>query len=191
MLFGGKESREQILQALSNDRRIFENVVAMANLGAAFAEICVFEQQVATLVLSAKVELQEKLDQKELSASEILLKRHHAIGFFTLGKLVNVIEKSGISGKEIRYLRRIVDLRNDFIHRLLAKVPLPGDWERYGYDVENFSGYTKYVMRHLNFATMSFPGIMIKYGLLKGKITDSGYFMAHPEDDFFDDFFSA
>lgn len=181
MLFGGTQTREEIIDALSNDGSVFDNVIAMANLGGVFSQLCILEECVGGLILCSKVQLELKLDPEALSNSDLFVEKYKKIRAFTLGRLMTVIEKSGIVGRDIRYLRAIVELRNDFVHRLSDQVPLPGDWERYGYTLEQFSEYTGYVFRHMSAATHYFPRIMVKRGLLAGKFGDFGALLWNPE----------
>ena len=185
MLFTGNETREEIIALISEDAVAFDNVIAMANVGAAFSAIWVLESLVAGLVLISAINLQKKLSSVALDASDLLSARHSSISGATLGRLVDAIEKSGIEGRDIRYLRAIVSLRNDFVHRLGDQVPLPGDWERYGYNLEAFSSYTRYVLRHVHMATRFFSQIMVRHGLLSGKFGDFGAVLWNPNDPFF------
>lgn len=182
MLFGGNQTRDEILNLVSSDRQALDNLVAMANVGAAFSEICVFEDLVGSLCLISRVELQQRLDAEALSASQLLLDRHKQIRSSTLGRLVTALEKSGISGRDIRYLRNIVDLRNDFVHRLTEQVPLPGDWARYDYSIEQFAEYTRFVLRHISSATHFFSRIMHRHGLVAGKFGSFGAILWNPDD---------
>lgn len=184
MLFGGRETREEIIDLLSRDRQAFENVISMANVGAVFSQICVFEDLVSTLCLVSRVSLQQKLNPEALSESQILLESHKQIRSSTLGRLVTTLEKSGINGRDIRYLRKIVNLRNDFVHRFAEQVPLPGDWDRYNFTVEQFSKYTRFVLRHVSFATHSFSRIMHRHGLVGGTFGDYGALLWNPDDPF-------
>lgn len=181
MLFGGRETREEIIAVLSTDSEAFDNIIAMANVGVAFSQICVLEDSVGGLVLTSKVNLQQKLNADALTESELFLQRHREIRASTLGRLVTAIEKSGIGGRDIRYLRGIVDLRNDFVHRFMEQVPLPGDWERYGFTIERFSEYTRYVLRHISNCIHFFPRIMVRHGLLAGHFGDFGGLLWNPD----------
>jgi hypothetical protein len=184
MLFAGDETREEILNVLKTNKDSFENVVAMANIGMAFTQIIIFENQVAELVSIGKVQLKKKLAPKALSASQLYLDRLNDINSSTLGRLITAIEMSGIAGRDIRYLRAILELRNDFVHKFTKIVPLPGDWARHGFTVERFSEYTRFVTRHANRASFFFPRIMVKHGLLAGTIRGDGWFLGHPDDPF-------
>ena len=181
MLFTGKEKPEQIIRIISDDSDAFENIVAMANIGAAFTQICILEDSVSSLVLISKVTLQKKLDSAALSETDLFMQRMEDVGTSTLGQLVTAIEKSGMTGRDIRYLRTIVRLRNDFVHRFLRQVPLPGDWQRYGFDLERFSEYTAYVTKHVWMAGRLFPRIMFKHGLVGGTFGDFGSILWHPD----------
>jgi len=169
MLFSGKETKDEVLNILQSDKDAFDNVIAMANVGVTFSQIVVLEDFVSALVFTSKVRLEKHLGSDALSDSELFLKRDLKIKASTLGRLITAIEKSGIEGRDIRYLRAIVELRNDFVHRFLSQVPLPGDWKRYNFTIEQFSGYTRYVLRHLSIAQHFFPRIMVKHGLLAGE----------------------
>jgi hypothetical protein len=184
MLFGGRQTREEIIEVLSSDRAALDNVIAMANVGAAFSQVCILEDSVGVLLLTSQVTLQQKLDPDALTESGLFLERLKQIRASTLGRLVTAIEKSGVIGRDIRYLRAIVELRNDFVHRLTKQVPLPGDWGRYGFTGEQFSGYTRYVLRHLCAATHYFPRIMVRHGLLAGQFGDFGGMLWNPDDPF-------
>jgi hypothetical protein len=185
MLFGGSQTREEILDVISKDIGALDNVIAMANVGGAFSQICILEDSVNTLILTSKVKLQLKLDPEALTESELLMERHKQISASTSGRLVVAMEKSGIVGRDIRYLRAIVELRNDFVHRLMKQVPLPGDWERYGFTGERFAEYTRYVLRHISAATHYFPRMMVRHGLLAGQFGNFGAMLWNPDDPFF------
>ena len=185
MLFAGDENREEILDLIQRDPAVFDNLIAMANVGAAFTSIAVLEDLVGVLILTSKAELKAKLNAEAIEASDLFLERYNIIKNSTLGRLMTVIEQSGVSGREIRYLRAIVELRNNFVHRLMEQVPLPGDWHRYGYTIEAFSRYTRYVIRHTNVATARISRIMQKYGLLAGKFGDYGALLWNPDDPVF------
>ena len=187
MLFAGNQTREEILAALSEDAGEFDNIIAMADVGAAFTQIWVLEDLVAGLVMTSKVTLQHKLSPAALEESSLFLERHRSVRSSTFGRLIDAIEKSGVEGRDIRYLRSIVEIRNDFVHRLGHQVPLPGDWERYGYTLEKFSEYTRYVLRHAHSATRFFSRIMVRHGLLAGKFGSFGGFLWNPDDPFWDD----
>jgi hypothetical protein len=181
MLFGGTQSREEIMAILQRDEKALDNVIAMANVGAAFSAISVFEDLVGALILASKAELKTKLDATAVSAADLFMERHQEVKGSTLGRLVTVLEESGIAGRDIAYLRAILGLRNEFVHHLMQQVPLPGDWERYGYSLEMFSNYTRRVMRHIHFATSCFSRIMYRHGLLGGKFGDFGSLLWNPE----------
>lgn len=166
---------------MSRDGDAFDNIIAMANVGAAFSEIFVLEDLVAALVGTSKVTLRQKLSEEAISLSSLLLDRHKSVRSSTLGRLVDALEKSGIQGRDIRYLRAVVELRNDFIHRFGEQVPLPGDWARYGFSLEEFSRYTTYVMRHVSTARRSFARIMTRHGMLVGKFGDFGALLWNPD----------
>lgn len=185
MLFAGNQTREEIIEALSHDRDAFDNIIAMANVGAAFSQISILEDLVVGLVLTSKVSLQQKLSPKALDESSLLMERYRDVRSSTLGRLIEAVEKSGIEGRDIRYLRGIVELRNDFIHRLGDQVPLPGDWPRYGFSLEQFSRYTRYVTRHAHAAGYFFSRIMTKHGLLAGKFGAFGALLWNPDDPMF------
>ena len=125
MLFSGKETREEIIAMMSESADAFDNIIAMANVGAAFSAIYVFEDLVAALVLTSKVQLRSKLTAEAISASSLLLEKNKQVRGSTLGRLVDALEKSGVEGRDVRYLRAIVELRNDFVHRFGEQVPLP------------------------------------------------------------------
>ncbi|MBY8978191.1 hypothetical protein KHP62_20440 [Rhodobacteraceae bacterium NNCM2] len=184
MLFAGSESRAEFLKAIENDQRAYENVVAMANVGMAFSTICILEDLVAGLLTNSKAQIKSKLDSDAVSAADLFLERHKLVRASTLGKLVTVMEKSGVSGRDIRYLRAIVELRNDFIHHFMDQVPLPGDWERFGFSLEEFSAYTRFVIRHVHFAESRFSKIMHRHGLLAGTFGDFGAILWNPNDPF-------
>lgn len=184
MLFAGKETREEIIALISSDDGAFVNIVAMANVGAAFTQIYVLEDLVAQLVSTSRAVLKQKLSQKAIDGSALFLEKNRAARASTLGRLIDAIEQSGVSGRDIRYLRAIVELRNDFIHRLGDQVPLPGDWERYGYSLERFSLYTRYVLRHVSTATRFFSRIMVRHGLLAGRFGNFGGLLWNPDDPF-------
>lgn len=187
MLFGGRETREEIIAVLSSDSGTLDNVIAMANVGIAFSEICVFEDLVGGLINTSKIVLQQKLKSEALTEADLFLARHKEIRASTLGRLVTAIEKSGIGGRDIQYLRGIVDIRNDFVHRFNEQVPFPGDWERYGFTVEQFSNYTSYVLRHIRCASRYFSRIMVRHGLLAGKFGDFGGLLWNPDSPFFNE----
>lgn len=184
MLFAGKQTREEILASVSGDKDAFDNLIAMANIGMAFTQIWILEDLVAGLVMTSKVTLQRKLSAAALDSASLFLERHQSVRASTFGRLIDAIEKSGVEGRDIRYLRAILELRNDFIHRLGDQVPLPGDWERYRFTLENFSGYTRYVTRHVNTAGRFFARIMTRHGLLVGKFGDFGALLWNPDDPF-------
>lgn len=184
MLFAGDETREEILSSMSGDADAFDNVIAMANVGMAFTQIWILEDLVASLVSTSKVALQRKLAKAALEGAELFLERDRQARSSTFGRLVDAIEKSGVEGRDIRYLRAVVELRNDFVHRLGHQVPLPGDWVRYGYSLDAFSRYTRYVTRHANRAVYFFPRIMTRHGLLSGKFGDFGGLLWNPDSDF-------
>jgi hypothetical protein len=184
MLFAGNETREEIIALISSDQGAFDNIVAMANVGAAFSQIYLLEDYVAILVSTSKVVMQQKLSKRAIEASDLFMEKHRSARSSTLGRLIDAIEKSGVEGRDIRYLRAIVELRNDFVHRLGDQVPLPGDWERYGYSLRQFSRYTRYVLRHVNTATRVFSRIMVRHGLLAGKFGDFGGMLWNPDDPF-------
>lgn len=181
MLFAGNQTRQEILELISKDKGSFDNLIAMANVGAAFSQICVLEDLVGGLILTSRVVLQKKLSRKALNESELFLERHNYIKSSTLGKLVTAIEVSGIEGRDIRYLRAIVGLRNDFVHRFMEQVPMPGDWERYGFTLEQFTEYTRYVLRHIAAANHYFSRIMVKHELLAGKFGEFGGLLWNPD----------
>ena len=184
MLFAGNQTREEIIALLSQDADAFDNIIAMANVGAAFSEIFVLEDLVVGLVTTSKVTLQKKLSKEAITASSLFLERNASARASTLGRLIDAIEKSGVVGRDIRYLRAIVELRNEFIHRLGHQVPLPGDWQRYGYSLEKFSMYTRYVLRHVHTASYFFSRIMVKHGLLAGRFGEFGGLLWNPDDPF-------
>ena len=184
MLFAGNQTREEILALLSRDKAALDNVIAMANVGAAFSQIWILEDLVAGLVAASKVTIQQKLSKAALDQSSLFLERHRSVRSSTLGRLVDAIERSGVQGRDVSYLRAIVELRNDFIHRFGEQVPLPGDWDRYGYSLEDFSGYTRYVLRHVHTASRSFSRIMTKHGMLTRKFGDFGALLWNPDNTF-------
>ncbi|MBL8595846.1 MAG: hypothetical protein JNK01_24405 [Devosia sp.] len=169
---------------MSADKDAFDNVIAMANVGMAFTQIWILEDLVAGLVTTSKVTLRRKLSAAALDAASLFLERHQSVRSSTFGRLVDAIEKSGVEGRDIRYLRAILELRNDFVHRLGHQVPLPGDWTRSGFSLEEFSGYTRYVIRHINTASRRFSRIMTRHGLLAGKFGDFGALLWNPDDPF-------
>lgn len=159
-----------------------DNFLALACVGAAFAEICTFEDLVTGLVSTSKAKLFETLDTAEIERADLFLKTHRAASQSTLGRLVTVIERSGVDGRDIRYLRAITDIRNDFVHRFMDQAPLPGDWERFGYSLEQFSSYTRYVVRHVGFAKRMFSRIMVRHGLLTGDFGPFGAILWNPDE---------
>ncbi|MCG7629203.1 hypothetical protein MHM88_15440 [Epibacterium sp. MM17-32] len=169
------------MNSVSHDSQSLDNLIAMANLGRAFSAISVFEDSVATTISISKTEIAMKLDLDEADAVELFASRNGSIRRAPLGILMKAIRKSGIEGRDITYLNAIVDLRNDFIHRLMEQVLLPGDWERFGYSLEQFSAYTSYVSRHIGFATYSFSRIMLKHGLVRGSTGSFGALLYHPD----------
>lgn len=183
MLFAGNQTREEI-GIISRDKEAFDNMVAMANVGAAFTQIWILEDLVTALVATSKVALERKLSKEALDESSLFLERHRKIRSSTFGRLIDAIEKSGVEGRDIRYLRSIVDLRNDFVHRLGEQVPLPGDWARFGFSLEEFSKYTRYVLRHVHSAGYFFSRIVTRRGLLAGKFGDFGGLLWNPDDPF-------
>jgi hypothetical protein len=185
MIFAGQESRDDIMRMLSTDESAFDNVIAMANVGMAFSQVCIFEDHVSAIILMSKTTIEHKLGPQIVSDSEIFLERHKKVRGATLGRLLDALEKSGIEGRDIQYLRQIVQLRNEFVHRLMEQVPLPGDWERHRFTLERFSEYTRYVIRHVNFATRVFSRIMFRHGLVAGQFGEFGALLWHP--DMFDD----
>lgn len=182
MLFAGKQTREEILDNVSGNKDAFDNLIAMANVGMAFTQIWILEDLVAVLVMTSKVTLQRKLSPAALDAASLFLERHESVRASTFGRLIDAIERSGVKDRDIRYLRGIVELRNDFVHRLGHKVPLPGDWERYGFSLEQFSRYTRHVTRHMNTAGRFFSRIMTRHGLLEGQFGDFGAVLWNPDD---------
>ena len=174
MLFCGKESREEILELISTDEDAFDNIIAMANVGMAFCQICALEDHVGGLILISKTQLSKKLKPNSIDKAELLLEKHKNINNSTLGRLITAIEESGIKGRDIRYLRKIVNIRNNFVHRFNSQVPFTGDWERYGYTLQKFTEYTRYVTKHTNCAQYFFSRIMVKHGLLAGQFGDFG-----------------
>jgi hypothetical protein len=73
VIFGGTQSREEILEGITNDRDALDNVIAMANVGAAFASIVIFEDLLAALILSSKAQIELKLTATAVSEAELLL----------------------------------------------------------------------------------------------------------------------
>ena len=181
MLFGGNQTHEEIINDIVNNVTGFDNLIAMANIGAVFSAISVFEDSVAILISTSKASLSKKLDQSAIADADLFLERHNYERGSTLGRLVTVLEKSGMEGRDVRYLRSIVDLRNDFVHRLMDQVPLPGDWTRFGYSLERFSQYTKCMLRHVHFASYHFSRIMVKNDLLAGEFGSFGGFLWNPD----------
>ncbi|WP_306047893.1 hypothetical protein [Nioella sp. MMSF_3534] len=169
------------LEQINSDVASLDNVLAMACIGAAFSAICTFEDLVAVLVTSSKAQLSTRLDPVAVEASGLFLERHAVVQRSTLGALITAIEKSGIDGRDIRYLRTIVAIRNEFIHNFMGQVPLPGDWLRYGFTLEQFSAYTRWVARHVNFAKAVFSRIMVKNELLAGRFGSYGAILWHPD----------
>jgi hypothetical protein len=184
MLFAGNETRGEILAIISENEGALDNLIAMANVGAAFSGIFVLEDLVGGLVTVSKVVLQQRLSPHAVEAASLFLEKNKSVRSSTLGRLIDAIEKSGVEGRDIRYLRALVELRNDFVHRLGHQVPLPGDWERYGCSLERFSRYTRYVIRHVGVATRFFSRIMVKHGLLAGQFWDFGGMLWNPDDPF-------
>jgi hypothetical protein len=108
VLFTGNQTREEIIEAISRDRNAFDNIIAMANVGAAFSQISILEDLVVGLILTSKAMLQQKLSEKALDESSLFMARYRNVRSSTLGRLIEAVEKSGIEGRDIRYLRRIV-----------------------------------------------------------------------------------
>ena len=181
MKFGGYGSRDELLRSVSHDNQSLDTLIAMSNVGHAFSAISIFEDLVAGIIATSKAEISLKLDLDEASAAELFIARNDVIRRSPLGGLMKALRKSGIEGRDITYLNAIVDLRNDFIHRFMRQVPLPGDWERYGYSLEQFAEYTTYVIRHIWFANYSFSRIMHKHGLVKGSFGSYGALLFHPD----------
>lgn len=181
VLYVGNETREEILKAISDNPIYLDNLLAMANTGMAFSSIYLLEELVAALIGNSKARLSESLDGSHPSTAELFLERHAKTRSSTLGRLVSALEASGFGGKDLRYFRAIVSVRNDFIHRFGFMVPLPGDWPRFNYQLEDFSAYTRYVIRHMYFAQHRFPRSMVKFGLLEGEFGDFGGLLHHPD----------
>ncbi|WP_415922037.1 hypothetical protein [Tateyamaria sp. SN6-1] len=179
-----KENKEDILTALNEGAEASDNFLAMACVGAAFCQISVFENLVGALVLTSKANLKSKLRMSDLDAAELFREKHSLVSKSTLGQLVRVMEDNGLVGRDLDYLKAIVELRNSFMHRFMDQVPLPGDWQRYGYTLEEFSRYTRHIIRHVAFAENQFSKIMIRHGLLAGNFGDFGDLLWNPESEY-------
>lgn len=180
-MFGSDLDRGKFLEALQSDPKSMENVLAMTHIGFAFCEICTFEDLVSSLVRTSKATMKSKLDAEAVTEGDLFMERYQSAKKSTLGNLMKVIEKSGIEGRDIRYLHAIVKIRNQFIHDFMSSAPLPGDWERYNYTLESFVAYTEYVWRHVNFAKSHFSRIMVKHGLLGGNFGSYGALLWNPD----------
>jgi hypothetical protein len=181
-LFAGRQTKAEILQVLSEDDAAYDNVLAAANVGMAFMLIARFERHLATLITISATKLKANhVASGDVDAS-VFLKRHDEVSSSTMGKLVRLLEASGIEGKEKRYLKALVEIRNNFIHHFQSMVPLPGDWERHGFSLEDFSRYTKFVTRRFHFASNLLPYILAKAELLHlDGDPETGYFSWHPD----------
>lgn len=181
-MFGRNLDRKKLLTQLQENSDSLDNVLAMTHIGFAFCAISTFEDLVSNLVLTSKAQLKSKLDAQATSAEDLFLERYHNTRRSTLGALMKVIERSGIEGRDIDYLHAIVRLRNNFIHNFMSQAPLPGDWDKYGYSLEDFVLYTEHVMMHVNFANNHFSRIMVKHGLLEGQFGSFGALLWNPDD---------
>ena len=187
MIFGGKESREEILAILNSQGEALDNAIFAANIGACFCAISSFESLIASLVSMSSVEVGKAVPRTTFGdAAAMIVRLGHTKGM-TVGRLVTSLEKHGVAGRPIVYLRAILELRNDFIHRLQDQVPLPGDWLRYSYTLEESAEYTRYVLRHICHAQNMLPTILMKLGVLSGTSGDYGSLLWNSEDNLFGD----
>jgi hypothetical protein len=182
MRFAGENSSKELLNLISNDQCEFDSLIAMANIGRAFSSLHLLEDSAIALVTTSRVTLEKKLDSIALDKAELFLERRRRTKASTLGRLISAIEESGVKGRDIEYLRAVVEIRNDFIHRFTEQVPLPGDWQRYNYSLASFSDYTWYVIRHAHKANYFLSRIMVKHGLLEGEFGSFGAVLFNPDD---------
>jgi hypothetical protein len=166
VLFGGRQSKEDVLAAIAENNQVFENVIAMANLGAAFASISIFEDSISLLVLISSAKIKSRLTGDEIDKAELFLERHDHMRKATLGSIIETLRKSGVLGRDMAYLEALLKLRNEFVHNLMGLVPLPGDWERFGFTLKEFSQLTEHVTRHFQFASHAVPRILSRRNLI-------------------------
>jgi hypothetical protein len=182
VLFAGHETRDEILKQISSSEPALDNLLAAANVGMAFMLISIFESQLVNLIDVSATKLKNNHASGEYFDAEVTLERRKELNSATMGRLVVLLEASGVDGIASRYLKALVDIRNEFIHHFGKVVPFPGDWERYGYTLEQFSAYTRFVTRRFHFASNYLPRILSRAGLiaLDGS-KDFGYLAWHPE----------
>jgi hypothetical protein len=156
-----EHSREILLKALVEDSEFLDVTYAMSLTGLAFVTVSNFEAQLGShMLMASKLKIDKKSQYEDLDAAQTLLLKHGNIfQKSTLGQLIKALRESGLSERDVRYLLALLERRNDFIHRFSAQVPLPDEWERYGYDRVDFCRYPARIARQFWFATENLTGL--------------------------------
>ena len=174
-------SKSKLIEMLNTDSEFSDYYMILSEIGSAFLTLAIFEESAASNIIISKTKLSQKLSGDAIEEAGLFSERVENVSNSTLGRLVSALENSGLKGRDISYLRAIVGLRNEFVHRFTQQGPLPDQWYRFGYGPSDLSVYLQYFERHIQTARRQLPRIMLHRGLLAGEKTKLGIFVYHPD----------
>lgn len=136
-----------------------------------------------------RISIERRLKNRRPDVDHLYYKIHDSLASATLGRLIKALEANHIRKRDITYLRKLLRIRNGFIHNFLDHAPLPGEWSRYQLTLEEYCEYPNFVSNHFELALRLFPHILAMNGLAKAIDVGEGAKIFHFDDgtDFFSD----
>jgi len=178
--FGFLKTRS-IVKKIGSESGYADNLFCSHYLGWSFMRLQLLEETTVALVCQCDEErVHIKLGKRVIDwpdASE----RWKALSQSTFGTVVRLLRDAGINKQRDLYLGAIVELRNEFVHRLNGVVPYPGDFNRYNWDrsqyAERVFGYGRRFMRAQEFL----PKILADEGLItRIDLGEAGWILQNP-----------
>ncbi len=162
-------SDESFLHRLRSDPDYATHVLCSHYVGWSFMRLQLLEEFTGMLThICDEKRVKIKFGKRDVEWFEAG-KRLDAISRSTFGTVVSLLVSAGIRERDAAYLRSIVQLRNEFVHKLSKIVPFPGDFEKFGFPRSEYMKRVYYYGKRFNRAERYLPKILADAGLIVRK----------------------